>query len=68
MLKTILSMRVAVATLFIFGTVIGIATFIENDYGTETARALIYSARWFEIFLLFFIVVLIYNIIKYRSY
>ncbi|NOZ91614.1 MAG: cytochrome c biogenesis protein CcsA [Epsilonproteobacteria bacterium] len=68
MLKTILSMRVAVAILFIFGAVIGLATFIENDYGTQTARALIYNARWFEVFLFFFILVLIYNIIKYKSY
>ncbi len=68
MLKTILSMKVAVATLFIFGITIGIATFIENDYGTQTARALIYSATWFEIFLIFFIIVLIYNMIKYKSY
>ncbi len=68
MLKTILSMRVAVAILFIFGITIGVATFIENDYGTQTARALIYSAKWFEVFLLFFIIVLIYNMIKYKSY
>ncbi len=68
MLKTILSMRVAVAILFLFGVIIGLATFIENDYGTQTARALIYSARWFEVFLFFFIVVLVYNIIKYKSY
>lgn len=61
-------MRVAVGLLFIFGVVIGIATFIENDYGTQTARALIYSARWFEIFLLFFVMVLIYNMLKYKSY
>ncbi|SFV64720.1 Putative cytochrome C-type biogenesis protein [hydrothermal vent metagenome] len=68
MLKTVLSMRVATALLFIFGVVIGVATFIENDYGTQTARAEIYSARWFEFFLLFFIIVLIYNIIRYKSY
>ena len=68
MLKVIFSMKVAVATLFIFGATIGIATFIENDYGTETARALIYSARWFELFLLFFTLLIIYNIIRYKSY
>ena len=68
MLKTILSMRVATALLFIFGVVIGVATFIENDYGTQTARAEIYSAQWFEFFLLFFLIVLIYNILKYKSH
>jgi len=61
-------MKVAVVLLFIFGVVIGVATFIENDYGTQTARALIYSARWFELFLLFFTVVLIYNMFRYKSH
>jgi cytochrome c-type biogenesis protein CcsB len=32
----------------IFAISIGYATFIENDYGTITAKALIYNARWFE--------------------
>ena len=68
MLDKIFSMKVAVATLFIFATIIGVATFIENDYGTETARALVYSAKWFELFLLFFTLLIIYNIIKYKSY
>ena len=61
-------MKVAVGLLFIFGVVIGVATFVENDYGTQTARALVYSARWFEAFLLFFIIVLMYNMLKYKSY
>ena len=36
----------------IFAVSIGYATFIENDYGTTTAKILIYNARWFEILLL----------------
>ena len=61
-------MKVATWLLFLFGVIIGIATFIENDYGTQTAKALVYNARWFEFFLLYFILLLIYNIIKYKSY
>ncbi len=68
MIKKILSIKVAVALMFIFGIVIGIATFIENDYGTQTARALVYNARWFEFFLFYFIVVLVYNMMKFKSY
>ena len=68
MLKNILSMKVAVWLLFLFGAVIGAATFIENDYGTQTAQALFYSSRWFEVFLFYFIIVLIYNIFKFKSY
>ncbi len=54
--------------LFAFGALVGIATFIENDYGTQTARALIYKAQWFEVFLGYFVAILVYNIFKYKSY
>ena len=61
-------MKVATLLLFLFGAIIGTATFIENDYGTQTAKALIYSAKWFEVFLFYFILILVYNIVKYKSY
>ncbi len=61
-------MKMAVLMLFLFGVLIGTATFIENDYGTQTARALIYKAKWFEFFLAYFIAILLYQIIKYKSY
>ena len=61
-------MKMAVWVLFIFGVVVGAATFIENDYGTQTAQALIYKAQWFEVFLAYFTAILVYNIIKYKSY
>ncbi len=61
-------MKMAVLMLFLFGISVGIATFIENDYGTQTAQALIYKAKWFEFFLAYFIAILIYQIIKYKSY
>ena len=34
----------------------GIATFIENDYGTQTAKALVYNAWWFEAIMVFFVI------------
>ena len=68
MLKHIFSMKIAVLVLFLFGAIVGGATFIENDYGTQTAQALIYNARWFEFFLLYFILLLLYNMSKYKSY
>jgi len=54
--------------LFAFGVLVGAATFIENDYGTQTAQALIYKAQWFEVFLAYFVAILVYNILKYKSY
>ena len=68
MLKYIFSMKVAVVLLFLFGAIIGVATFIENDYGTQTARALIYNAQWFEFFLFYFIATLVYNVVQYKSW
>ncbi|TNF43870.1 MAG: cytochrome C biogenesis protein [Epsilonproteobacteria bacterium] len=67
-MKYIFSMKMAVFMLFAFGVLVGAATFIENDYGTQTARALIYKAQWFEVFLAYFTAILVYNIIKYKSY
>ncbi len=54
--------------MFVFAITIGIATFIENDYGTQTARALVYNSAWFEIFLFYFILVLTYQMFRFRSY
>jgi len=68
MLKTIFSMKMAVLLMFVFGIMIGVATFIENDYGTQTARALIYNAHWFEFFLFYFIAILTYNMIRFKLY
>jgi len=68
MLKYLFSMKVAALTLFLFAAIIGGATFIENDYGPQTARALIYNSGWFEFFLLYFVAILLYNMFKYKSY
>jgi cytochrome c-type biogenesis protein CcsB len=46
----------------------GVATFIENDFGTETAKALIYNAWWFEAIMLLFAINFFGNIFKYKLY
>ena len=57
------------AVLFIsFAAAMGIATFIENDHGTETAKALIYNAWWFELIMLLFVINFLGNIFKFRLY
>jgi len=50
----------------IFAVSIGYATFIENDYGTTTAKILIYNARWFEILLFVMCINLIGSIFANR--
>lgn len=42
------------------------ATFLENDYGTPTAKALIYEAKWFELIMFLLILNFIGNIGRYR--
>ncbi|GAA0194345.1 hypothetical protein GCM10009122_57770 [Fulvivirga kasyanovii] len=45
-----------------------VATFIENDYGTETARALVYEAWWFEVVLAWMAVNFLSHIGKYKLF
>lgn len=52
--------------MIIFAAAIGIATFIENDFGTSAAQKLVFKARWFELLLVLFAISLIYNIFRYR--
>ena len=60
------SMLFSVMLLMVFAMSIAYATFIENDYGTDTAQALIYQAWWFELLLLVGIVNLAGSVIKYK--
>lgn len=60
------SMFFSVVLLMIFAIAIAYATFIENDYGTDTAQVLIYQARWFEILLFVGAVNLIGSMFRYK--
>ena len=52
--------------LVIFASSMAVATFIENDFDTSTAKILIYNARWFEILMLWIILIFIFNIKIYN--
>jgi len=60
------SMQLMGILILIFAVAIGVATFIENDFGTSTARLLVYEAIWFEILLALLVVNMIGSFIKYR--
>ncbi|UMB60391.1 cytochrome c biogenesis protein CcsA [Lutibacter sp. A80] len=66
LLSLIYSTRLMALLFLIFALAMGIATFIENDYGTETAKALVYNAWWFEAIMLLFAINFFGNIFKYR--
>lgn len=40
---------VTMILLIIYASACGIATFVENDYGTPSAKALVYDAAWFDV-------------------
>ena len=61
-----LSVKLASMLILVFAAVIGLATFIENDFGRVSAKALIYSKWWFELILFMLIVNLLYNIKRYN--
>lgn len=60
------SMFFSVVLLLAFAFSIAYATFIENDYGTPVAQALIYRAWWFELLLLVGIVNLTGSMFRYK--
>ncbi|SDR12499.1 cytochrome c-type biogenesis protein CcsB [Chryseobacterium soldanellicola] len=62
----LISTRTMAVLLLAFAFSMAYATFLENDYGTPTAKALIYEAKWFELIMLLLILNFIGNIGRYR--
>ena len=60
------STRLTAVLFIVYSVAMGVATFIENDYGTQTAKALVYNAWWFEAIMVFFIINFFGNIFRYR--
>lgn len=67
-LNILFSTKVTGTLLIIFASSMAIATFIENDYNTETAKALIYNTTWFEVLILLISANFIGNIYKYKLF
>ncbi|KFF10620.1 cytochrome C biogenesis protein CcsB [Chryseobacterium soli] len=62
----LISTRTMAVLLLIYAFAMAYATFLENDYGTPTAKALIYEAKWFELIMVLLILNFIGNIARYR--
>ncbi|CAM1347984.1 cytochrome c biogenesis protein CcsA [Tenacibaculum insulae] len=67
-LDILYSTRLTAILFFVFAIAMGAATFIENDFGTQTSKALIYNTWWFELIMLFFVINFFGNIFRYRLY
>jgi cytochrome c-type biogenesis protein CcsB len=62
------STRLTAVLFFLFATAMAVATFIENDFGTQTSKALVYNTWWFEAIMIFFVINFFGNIFRYRLY
>ena len=67
-IKYLTSMKFMAILLLLFAGVIGYATFIENDFGRSSAKALIFNTWWFELLLLLLTVNLINNLIRFNVF
>ena len=68
LLSILYSTRLTGILFIVFAAAMGIATFIENDYGTQTAKKLVYNAWWFEGIMVFFVINFFGNIFRYKLY
>ncbi len=62
------STRLTGVLFIIYAAAMAIATFIENDYGTQASKALVYNAWWFELIMVFFVINFTGNIFRFRLY
>ncbi len=58
--------RAAGAYILLFAISIGVATFIENDFGTSAAQKVVYQSWWFTLLLALFGLSILFNIWKFR--
>ena len=68
LLSFLSSMKTMAILMLIFAFSVGYATIVENNFGTMTAKAEIYNARWFEVLLGLLALNLALNIHKYKMY
>ena len=66
--KVLFSTRMMGVMLLIYAFSMAMATFVENDYGTSVAKALIYNCWWFELVMVILVLNFIGNISRYQLY
>ncbi|MGX2972570.1 cytochrome c biogenesis protein CcsA [Helicobacter sp. T3_23-1059] len=67
LLRFFYSFWVILPVAFFYALSCAVATFIENDYGTIAARAIVYNSWWFALLHIYLIVALIVSFIHYRA-
>ena len=64
----LISTRTMAVLLLFYAFSMAYATFLENDYGTPAAKALIYEAKWFELIMVLLILNFIGNMFRYKLF
>ncbi|GAA0878195.1 cytochrome c biogenesis protein CcsA [Algoriphagus jejuensis] len=67
-MKFLFSTKISLVLLLSLAISMGVATFIENDYGTLVARNLVYEAWWFELIMGWLAVNFLFHTKKYRLF
>ena len=67
-ISILFSPKMALTLLFVFAASMATATFVENDFGTQTARTVIYNSWWFELVMVLLGMNFIANIFRYKLY
>ncbi|MFK7904597.1 MAG: cytochrome c biogenesis protein CcsA, partial [Chitinophagales bacterium] len=65
-LNPLFNTRAAGLYMILFAASIGIATFVENDFGTSSAQKVIFKSQWFELLLVLFGTCILVNITRFR--
>ncbi len=66
--KLFFSMQAMGYFILLFAGSLAVATFVENDFGTSGAKALVYNATWFNILLILLAANLVNNIIRFKMW
>ena len=67
-LKTLSSPFFTGLLFILFIVAMAAATFIENDFGSSSARSIIYEAKWFELIMVLMVVNLVGQIISFKLF
>ncbi len=68
LIRSFFSMRWMTVGLTIFFLAIGTATFLESIYDIQTAKILVYNAKWFEFLMVYLTFNMIVNIFRYNMF
>ena len=62
LISFIVSTRLTAILFLVSALAMGIGTFIETYYTTDTAKILIYNATWFELIMVIFVINFVFNL------